>query len=343
MIKVGIIGATGYAGSELINILLNHKEIEISYFGSHSYAGKKLTDIYPFFEKRIDIVLFDDNIENAAEACDVVFLALPHGIASSVVTEDILQKCVVIDLGADFRLSSKEIYEKWYKTEHHNEQLLKSAVYALPELHRDKIKSSRLLANPGCYTTCSILTLYPLVKNHLVDLDSIVIDAKSGTTGAGRGEKVQNLFCEVNESIKPYGLVTHRHIPEIEMELSIAANEDITLDFTPHLVPMQRGILASCYAKVLDGVSEEDIKNAYYSAYKDEKFIRLVNYVPETRFVRGSNFVDIYFKFNSRTNRVIAIGAIDNLVKGAAGQAVQNMNIVFGFNEDEGLNRSSGV
>lgn len=343
MIKVGIIGATGYAGSELINILLNHKDVELTYLGSHSYAGKKLTDIYPFFEKRIDIVLSDDSIENASDACDVVFLALPHSIASKVVTEEILKKCVVIDLGADFRLNSKDVYEKWYKTEHHNEKLLSSAVYALPEIHRESIKGARLIANPGCYTTCSILTLYPLVKNHLIDLDSIVIDAKSGTTGAGRGEKVQNLFCEVNESIKPYGLVTHRHIPEIEQELSIAANEQIVVEFTPHLVPMQRGILATCYAKVKDNVSEEDIKSAYLDAYNDEEFIRLVSYVPETRFVRGSNFVDIYYKYNSRTNRVIAVGAIDNLVKGAAGQAVQNMNIVFGFNEDEGLNRSSGV
>ena len=343
MIKVGIIGATGYAGSELINILLNHKDVELTYLGSHSYAGKKLTDIYPFFEKRIDIVLSDDSIENASDACDVVFLALPHSIASKVVTEEILKKCVIIDLGADFRLYSKDVYEKWYKTEHHNEKLLSSAVYALPEIHRESIKDARLIANPGCYTTCSILTLYPLVKNHLIDLDSIVIDAKSGTTGAGRGEKVQNLFCEVNESIKPYGLVTHRHIPEIEQELSIAANEQIVVEFTPHLVPMQRGILATCYAKVKDNVSEEDIKNAYLDAYKDEEFIRLVSYVPETRFVRGSNFVDIYYKYNSRTNRVIAVGAIDNLVKGAAGQAVQNMNILFGFNEDEGLNRSSGV
>lgn len=343
MIKVGIIGATGYAGSELINILLNHKDVELTYLGSHSYAGKKLTDIYPFFEKRIDIVLSDDSIENASDACDVVFLALPHSIASKVVTEEILKKCVIIDLGADFRLHSKDVYEKWYKTEHHNEKLLSSAVYALPEIHRESIKGARLIANPGCYTTCSILTLYPLVKNHLIDLDSIVIDAKSGTTGAGRGEKVQNLFCEVNESIKPYGLVTHRHIPEIEQELSIAANEQIVVEFTPHLVPMQRGILATCYAKVKDNVSEEDIKNAYLDAYKDEEFIRLVSYVPETRFVRGSNFIDIYYKYNSRTNRVIAVGAIDNLVKGAAGQAVQNMNIVFGFNEDEGLNRSSGV
>ena len=343
MIKAGIIGATGYAGSELVRILMNHKDVKFSYLASHSYAGKSFSDIYPYFKGRVDYVLEEDDLEKAAEKSDVVFLALPHGLASKAVTADVLAKCIVIDLGADFRLHDKEVYEEWYKVEHHGEALLEEAVYGLPELHRSLIRNARLIANPGCYTTCSILTMYPLLKNHLVDPGTIIIDAKSGTSGAGRSEKTANLFCEVNESIKAYGVASHRHTPEIEQELSIAYGKDIRLDFTPHLIPMQRGILATCYAKLAAGVSEAEIREAYHGAYDDEPFVRLVDYLPETRFVKGSNYADISFRINSRTGSIIAIGAIDNLVKGAAGQAVENMNIVFGLDEMSGLEGCAGL
>lgn len=343
MIKAGIIGATGYAGSELVRILTSHPEAEITYLGSHSYAGKKYSDIYPFFYGICDMVLSEDSVEKAAEECDVLFLALPHGIASSHVNENVLSKCFVIDLGADYRLHDADVYEAWYKTEHKSKDLLEKAVYGLPELHRDEIKKTRLVANPGCYTTCSILTLYPLVKNGLIDNDTIVIDAKSGTSGAGRSEKTANLFCEVNESIKAYSVAGHRHTPEIEQELSLAAGSDIVLDFTPHLVPMQRGILSTCYAKLKEGVSEEDVSRAYHTAYDGEAFIRLASYLPETRFVRNTNRVDIAWKINRRTGRITALGAIDNLVKGASGQAVQNMNILFGLAETAGLEAAGGV
>ena len=270
----------------------------------------------------------------------MIFLSLPAGLASGIVTDEILEKSAVIDLGADFRLHDKETYETWYKTEHHSPSLLEKAVYGLPEIHREAIKGKRLIANPGCYTTCSIMTLYPLVKAGLVKTDGIVIDAKSGTSGAGRGEKLGSLFCEVNESIKAYGVTTHRHTPEIEQELSEAAGKNIVLQFTPHLVPMNRGILSVCYAKLEKDVTEEDVRNAY-SVYEGEPFVRLLDTLPETRYVKGTNLVDISWRIDKRTGNIIAMGAIDNLVKGAAGQAVQNMNIVFGLEETEGLKRGA--
>ena len=231
------------------------------------------------------------------------------------------------------------MYEEWYKLEHAAPQYIAEAVYGLCELNRDKIKNTRILANPGCYTTCSILTIYPLVKEGFIKPQSIIIDAKSGTSGAGRGAKVANLYCEVNESIKAYGVGTHRHTPEIEEQLSYAAGEEVKLIFTPHLVPMNRGILVTAYADLKDGVTDEMIRSAYEKHYADEYFIRLLDkdVYPETRWVEGSNFVDISYKVEPRTGRVIMMGAIDNLVKGAAGQAIQNMNIMFGLDEKEGL------
>lgn len=341
MIRVAILGATGYAGAELVRILSSHPEAELSYLASHSYAGKRFSDIYPGMKGVCDAELMEDDISKASDAADVIFLSLPAGLASSMVSEDLLSKCVVIDLGADFRLHSQAVYEKWYRTEHHSPSLLAEAVYGLPELHRIQIVGKRLIANPGCYTTCSILTLHPLLKAGLVEKDGIIIDAKSGTSGAGRGEKLSSLFCEVDESIKPYGVATHRHTPEIEQELSLSAGSGVVVQFTPHLVPMNRGLLSVCYARLKDGVGDDDVAEAY-AIYSGEPFIRLIDGLPETRFVKGTNMVDISWRIDRRTGNIIAMGAIDNLVKGAAGQAVQNMNIAFGLDESTGLAKGAG-
>ncbi len=339
MVKVGIIGSTGYAGNELVRLLLGHKDVEIVWYGSRSYIDKKYSQVYQNMFKLVDDVCKDDNMEELASQVDVIFTATPQGLCASLVNDDILSKVKIIDLSADFRLKDVKVYEEWYKLEHAAPQYIDEAVYGLCELNREKIKNTRILANPGCYTTCSILSIYPLVKEGLIKPQSIIIDAKSGTSGAGRGAKVANLYCEVNESIKAYGVGTHRHTPEIEEQLSYAAGEDVKLIFTPHLVPMNRGILVTAYADLKDGVTDEMIRAAYEKHYANEYFIRLLDkdVCPETRWVEGSNFVDINYKIEPRTGRVIIMGAIDNLVKGAAGQAVQNMNIMFGFDEKEGL------
>lgn len=338
MIKAGIIGATGYAGSELVRILSSHPQAEIKTITSQSYTGKNYNEVYENYRHNESLICEEENIEEMAEVCDVIFLALPHGVASKKVSESVLSKAKVIDLGADYRLQNTEVYEKWY-TQHYSKDILKEAVYGLCEINREKIKGKRIIGNPGCYTTCSILSLYPLVKENMIELDSIVIDAKSGATGAGRGLNLSNHYCELNESFKAYKIANHRHTPEIEEQLSYAAGEEIVLSFTPHLVPMNRGILATCYAKLNNKYTYDDIKAVYEKYYKDEFFVRLTKegVFPETKWVKGSNFCDIGFTVDERTNRVIVIGAIDNLYKGAAGQAVQNMNILFGFDEKTGL------
>ncbi|WP_026661908.1 N-acetyl-gamma-glutamyl-phosphate reductase [Butyrivibrio proteoclasticus] len=343
MIKVGIIGATGYAGAEIAGILLGHPEAEVVWYGSKSYVGEEFSGIYGNFFRIIDDKCLDDNMEELADEVDVVFTATPQGLCASLINEDILSKVKVIDLSADFRLKDVTEYEKWYKIEHKAPSFIEEAVYGLCEINRDKIRNARLVANPGCYTTCSILTAYPLIKEGLIDPDTLIVDALSGVTGAGRGAKVANLYCEVNESVKPYGVANHRHTPEIEEQLGYAAGKKMVINFTPHLVPMNRGILATEYATLVkkDGKlpTEEDIRAAYEKYYGKELFIRLMKsgVYPETRFVRSSNFVDIGFKVDERTGRIIMMGAIDNLVKGAAGQAVQNMNIMFGLDESMGL------
>ena len=339
MVKVGIIGSTGYAGNELVRLLLGHRDVQIVWYGSRSYIDKKYADVYQNMFKLVEDVCRDDNMEELASQVDVIFTATPQGLCASLVNDEILSKVKIIDLSADFRLKDVKVYEEWYKLEHAAPQYIDEAIYGLCELNRDMIKNARILANPGCYTTCSILSIYPLVKEGLIDPQSIIIDAKSGTSGAGRGAKVANLYCEVNESIKAYGVGTHRHTPEIEEQLSYAAGEDVKLIFTPHLVPMNRGILVTAYANLKAGVTDEMLRAAYEKHYKDEYFIRLLDkgVCPETRWVEGSNFVDINYKLEPRTGRVIIMGAIDNLVKGAAGQAVQNMNLMFGFEETEGL------
>lgn len=339
MIKAGIIGATGYAGNELVRLLMGHKEVEIKWYGSRSYIDQKYAEVYQNMFEIVDDVCMDDNMEALAEQVDVIFTATPQGFLAGVLNEGLLEKTKIIDLSADFRIKDVAVYEKWYKIEHKSPQFIGEAVYGLCEVNRDKVKNARLVANPGCYTTCSILTAYPLVKEGLIDPDTLIIDAKSGTSGAGRGAKLPNLFCEVNENMKAYGVTSHRHTPEIEEQLSYAAGEEVKLIFTPHLVPMNRGILVTAYADLKDGVTDEMIRSAYEKHYADEYFIRLLDkdVYPETRWVEGSNFVDISYKVEPRTGRVIMMGAIDNLVKGAAGQAIQNMNIMFGFDEKEGL------
>lgn len=338
-IKAGIIGATGYAGQELFRILYSHPYVEVTKVNSVSYTGKKYSDVYQNLNGLTELECGNDDVEKLAQEVDVLFIALPHGIASKSITKDVLNKCKVIDLGADFRLKDKNIYEQWYKVEHFGQEVLDEAVYGLCEIYADKIKNARLIANPGCYTTCSILSLYPLVKEGLINTDTIIIDAKSGVTGAGRKPDIGTSFCECNESIKAYKIASHRHTPEIEQELSLAAGKDIKLIFTPHLTPMNRGILATCYAKLNTKTDYETLNNAYLKYYKNKKFIRLLKegVFPETNRVKTSEYADIGFTIDKRTNSAIVIGAIDNLVKGAAGQAIQNMNLMFGFDEDTAL------
>ena len=339
MIKVGIIGATGYAGGELVRILTGHKEAEIKWFGSRSYIDQKYASVYQNMFQIVDATCMDDNMEELAKQVDVIFTATPQGLCASLVNESILSKVKIIDLSADFRIKDVATYEKWYGIEHKSPQFIEEAVYGLCEINREDVKNERLVANPGCYTTCSILTAYPLAKEGIIDMSTLIIDAKSGTSGAGRSAKVANLYCEVNENMKSYGVATHRHTPEIEEQLGYASGENVVLNFTPHLVPMNRGILATEYAKLTKDVTYDEVKAIYDKYYANEKFIRVLekNVCPETKWVEGSNYVDINFKIDPRTNRIIMMGAIDNLVKGAAGQAVQNMNLMFGLKESEGL------
>lgn len=345
MIKVGIIGATGYAGGELVRILTNHKEARIIWYGSRSYIDKKYSEVYRNMFRIVEDVCKDDNLNELAEQVDVIFTATPQGFLAGFLNEEILSKVKIVDLSADYRIKDVKVYEKWYGIEHKSPQFIEEAVYGLCEINRGKITDqTRLVANPGCYTTCSILTAYPMVKEGLIDVDTLIVDAKSGTSGAGRGAKVPNLFCEVNENMKAYGVASHRHTPEIEEQLGYAGNCEVTINFTPHLVPMNRGILVTEYAKLNrkpDGSlpTYEEIKAVYDKCYSNERFVRVLEKgeCPETKWVEGSNYVDINFVIDERTGRIIMMGALDNLVKGAAGQAVQNMNLLFGLPEDEGL------
>ncbi|MCU6753136.1 N-acetyl-gamma-glutamyl-phosphate reductase [Bovifimicola ammoniilytica] len=339
MIKAGIIGSTGYAGAEIVRLLLQHKDVEIAWYGSRSYIDKKYYEVFQNMFQLVDAKCMDDNMEELANGVDVIFTATPQGLCASLVNEDILNKVKIIDLSADFRIKDVKIYEEWYGIEHKSPQFIDEAVYGLCEINRDKVKGARLIANPGCYPTCTTLSIYPLLKEGLIEPSSIIVDAKSGTSGAGRGAKVNNLFCEVNENIKAYGVATHRHTPEIEEQLGYAAGEKVLINFTPHLVPMNRGILVTAYATLKKDVSYEEVKAVYDKYYDKEQFVRVLDkdVPPETRWVEGSNYVDVNFKIDKRTNRIIMMGAMDNLIKGAAGQAVQNMNIMFGFPENEGL------
>lgn len=339
MIKAAIIGSTGYVGQEIVRLLLKHPFVEIVSLSSRTYINNKYSSIYHNYRDILNVYCTEERIEEIADIADVIFLALPHGIASKKINSDILKKVKIIDLGADFRLKEISTYEQWYKTKHFGKKINSEAVYGLSEWNREKIYKTSLVANPGCYTTCSLLSLSPLIKENLINKDNIIIDAKSGVTGAGRNINLATHFTECNESIKAYNVTTHRHTPEIEQHLSEIALDQIRVNFTPHLVPMNRGILTTSYVKPNVTLTHNEILEVYKKYYDNEFFIRVLpeEVFPETKWVKGSNFCDIGFKIDQRTNSIIIIAAIDNLMKGAAGQAIQNMNILFGFNENIGI------
>lgn len=339
MIKAGIIGGTGYAGQELIRLLVGHPDVRISFITSSSNHGESYAKLYMNYYERMNINCIEMPLDIINQDIDVLFVALPHGLSSTILDQEILNKIKVVDLGADFRLNDVDTYNQWYSPKHINPKLIESAVYGLCELNREAIKKTNLVANPGCYTTCSIISLIPLIINSLINLDSIVIDAKSGITGAGRALSLSTHFSECNENMNAYNPIGHRHTPEIEEKLSLLANQKIQLSFVPHLIPVNRGILTTIYCEPNQLVNYSIIRNAYNALYDGEKFVRLLpeGISAETKWVKGSNFIDIGIFYDERTNRIIITSALDNLVKGAAGQAIQNMNIMFGLNEETGL------
>ncbi len=337
--KIAILGATGYTGTELVRLLNNHPEAEVVYISSETYAGSKLSDIHPQFKEQEELILSHVGTDDVPEGIDLVFCALPHGQSAAIVPGLLKKGCRVIDLSADFRLKEADLYKQWYDLEHPEPSFLEEAVYGLPELNRGAVSTSRLVANPGCYPTGIILALAPLLKNKTVKLATIIIDAKSGVSGAGRMPKQPFHFPDCTENFKAYRVACHQHIPEIEQELGLLAGEEVRITFTPHLVPMIRGILSTIYLEPVPGQTDEEIRALYSNFYGESPFVRILeeSALPETRFVRGSNFIDIALKMDRRTGRLVILTALDNLVKGAAGQAVQNMNIMFGLPEDTGL------
>ncbi|MEG6586944.1 N-acetyl-gamma-glutamyl-phosphate reductase [Dendrosporobacter sp. 1207_IL3150] len=336
--KVSIIGATGYTGEELLRILANHPQAEIIHITSESQTGTSIESVYThfngFYEKKLDSM---KELEKIAKASDAVFIGLPHGHAMAAGKVLSQYGTKVIDLGADYRFRDISVYEKWYKVEHTHPEA--EAVYGLTELYREQVKAAQIIGNPGCYTTATILALAPLAKNNLIDFKSIIVDAKSGVSGAGRSLSLNSHFTEMFENFKAYNIAGHRHTPEIEQALTEFAEGPVIISFTPHLVPMARGILSTCYAALKPGVSSQDIDDAYNSLYEDEYFVRLLGRggYPATKNTRGSNFCDLGWHIDERTGRVIVVSAIDNLVKGAAGQAIQNFNVMFGMDERLGL------
>ena len=338
MIKVSVIGATGYAGAELLSILYRHPQVSIVHMTSESHKGKKISELYPHLKLMYDNVLESlSDIEQIGADSDFIFIALPHGHAMDVGRKLAELPVRIIDLGADYRFSDTSVYEKWYKVQHTHKDALR--VYGLAELYRDEIRNAKIIGNAGCFTTASILALAPLAKHHIIDVNSIIVDAASGVSGAGRGLKIGNHFPELYDNFKAYNVAHHRHTPEIEQAIEDLSGTKTFINFTPHLLPMSRGILSTCYANLNPNMSPEMIDPAFQKMYGNEYFIRLIgqNGYPETKFVRGSNFCDIAWHFDERTNRVIVLSAIDNLVKGAAGQAVQNLNIAAGFEEHTAL------
>ncbi len=339
MIKVAIVGATGYTGLELLKLLAQHEHVEIAAVTSNSKAGAHVTSIYPHFKGILDITLSSTDELNPAEF-DVVFLGLPHGISMDFVKKAGLESTRIIDLSGDFRLSSPDLYNTWYPREHVFPEAYTQAVYGLPELFREDIRDAVLVANPGCYPTSAILPLVPLIKEDIIDAGHIFVDAKSGVTGAGAHAKPNTHYPVVNDNFSAYGIATHRHTPEMQDVALRYSGVEPRIQFTPHLLPVSRGILATCYGILTTDIEEEHIQNIYENYYGNEPFVRLVDAPPELNHIRGSNFCDIFFKLDKRTGHIITVSCIDNMVKGAAGQAVQNMNIMFGFEETSGLHQT---
>ena len=337
MTKVGIIGATGYVGIELIRLLINHPSIKLQALSSVSFEGQDIHDIYPNILNIVDLEC--TNSQEVIDQSDVIFIALPHGLSEPIVGECIKKGKICIDLGADFRLKSEEEYKKWYGKAYEIKEIHKDAVYGLPEIYKEEIKKASIIANPGCYPTSATLGLIPLLKKDCIHKNGIVIDAKSGTTGAGREPSRVTHFPECNENILPYALGTHRHIPEIEQTLSALGEEKITVTFIPHLIPVNRGILSTMYCEMNKSLDIQTVHQIYTDHYGSEKFVRILplGKTANIRNVAHSNYCDISIHMDERTKKLIIVSAIDNMIKGAAGQAIQNMNIRMGFKEEEGL------
>jgi len=342
MLKAGIYGASGYTGQELLRLLLGHRQFEIVAVTSRRYAGIPVSDVYPIFVGLTELTFINASPEDVAALVDVIFLAMPHGVSMGMVPIFLGAGTKVVDLSADFRLHDVAVYEQWY-SRHTAVDFMKESVYGIPELYRDAIAAARLVANPGCYPTSVILGLAPLLKSDCVDDTSIIVDAKSGVSGAGREPQVGTLFCEVDQGFKAYKVGKHRHTPEMEQEVSILAGHAVRISFTPHLLPISRGILSTIYATLQKDVTDMDLIDLYRKFYKGEKFVRIykAGTFPDISSVRGSNYCDIGLTVDRRTKRVIVVCTIDNLIKGASGQAIQNMNLMCGISEDTGLNMVS--
>lgn len=338
MIKVGIAGASGYTGLELIRLLANHTKVKLSVLTSETYQNNSIADVFPSLNGIIDINLQSLDSQ-ALQSCDVVFLALPHTAGMDLVPQLMESDCKVIDLSADYRLKNPDDYLEWYSATHTHPELLSQVVYGLPELNREKIKNAKGVANPGCYPTSVILALAPLLKTDWIDFESIISDSKSGISGAGRKTSITTHFAEANEGLTPYSLVNHRHTPEIEQELSNLAGKPIKISFSPHLIPMNRGMLSTIYINLTNKLNDEHLTEHYEKFYGNEFFVRILDKgkFAKTQSVSGSNFCDIGIKLDNRVNRLVLTSAIDNLIKGASGQAIQNMNIMLGFEEKTGL------
>lgn len=339
MIRASIIGATGYTGAELVRLLYGHDAVELSILSSRSSAGEDIADIYPSLRHCVTHILEEQDIEKIVKNSDVIFICLPHGHAVAAAAKAYGAGTKVIDLGADFRLKDPSVYRQWYGVEHLHPELLDIAVYGLPEIYRSEIEEARIVANPGCYPTSIILGMAPLVQEGLVKPGTIIADSKSGVSGAGKTASDKTHFVNCNENINAYGVSGHRHRPEIEQELGFLAGERLRVSFTPHLMPITRGILSTVYADLTEDITEEQVRELYADVYADAQFVRILapGIWPHTRWVYGSNFCDINFAVDREAGRITVLSAIDNLVKGAGGQAVQNMNLMFGFEEDSGL------